>query len=145
LPLARAPQRHSRAVIETIFPPEVVGATWYVGLRNGLDLTFGIFLIAGMARRAAVRGTRPRLTWATIQRTACLPSLLFLVLTTARSIGLTQWAGLVLIPAAMAAWAYTYQQMRADSDDDAYRRLGRRLARRAHTKTRHASTAPGPA
>lgn len=90
-------------------------------------------------RRMAVRGSRPRYTWATIQRAACWPALVFVIMTTLRSIALAQPAALVLVPVALAAWTLTFRQMRADGDDDWFSRTGRRVRRWA------ASLGPAPA
>lgn len=128
--------------VETLIPTAAVTSPFFLGLRLGLDLAYGLFLIAGLRRRAAVRGSRPRSTWATVQRAACWPALLFIVLTTMRSISLAQPLALLLVPLALAGWAYTYQQMRADGDDDWFSQASRRLRRWASSLGTRAATAP---
>lgn len=128
--------------LETIIPTEAVTSPVFLGLRLALDLTYGIFLVAGLLRRSAVRGSRHRYTWATVQRAACWPALVFVVMTTARSIGLSQPLGLLLVPVALACWAYTFRQMRADGDDDWFTRAGRRLRRWAASLGTSAHAAP---
>lgn len=129
-----ARKRHAGAmepgqVVETLIPTAAVTSPLFLGVRLALDLAYGIFLIAGLRRRAAVRGSRPRYAWATVQRAACWPALVFIVMTTMRSISLTQPLALLLVPIALAGWAWTFQQMRADGDDDFFTRLGRRVRR----------------
>lgn len=127
-------------LVETLIPTAAVTSPLFLGVRLALDLAYGIFLIAGLRRRAAVRGSRPRYAWATVQRTACWPALVFIVMTTMRSISLTQPLALLLVPLALAGWAWTFQQMRADGDDDLFTRLGRRVRRWASSLGR----APAP-
>lgn len=115
--------------LETLIPTAAVTSPVFVGLRLALDLAYGVFLLAGLRRRAAVRGSQPRYTWATIQRAACWPALAFVVMTTLRSISLTQPLALLLVPVALACWALTFRQMRADGDDDWFTRARRRLRR----------------
>lgn len=124
-------------VVDTLIPTAAVTSPLFLGLRLALDLAYGIFLIGGLRRRAAVRGSRPRYAWSTIQRAACWPALVFIVMTTMRSISLTQPLALLLVPLALAGWAYTYRQLRADGDDDWFTRTGQRLRRWA------ASLGPG--
>lgn len=116
-------------LVESLVPTEAVTSPVFLGVRLALDLTFGVFLIGGLVRRSAVRGSRPRYTWATIQRVACWPGLVFVVMTTLRSLALLQPLALVLVPAALAAWAYTYRQLRADGDDDWFTRTASRVRR----------------
>lgn len=115
--------------IETLIPTEAVTSPAFVGLRLALDLAYGVFLLSGLLRRAAVRGSHERYRWATVQRAACWPGLVFVVMTTVRSISLTQPLALLLVPVALAAWAYTFRQMRADGDDDWFSRTATRLRR----------------
>ena len=122
-------------------PAEAVSAPLFVGARNALDLAFGIFLIAGLLRRQAVRGSAPRYRWATIQRACCWPGLLFIVFTTLRALGLMQPLALILVPAALAAWTYTYRQMRADADDDWFAGAAKRLRRAFGSRTASAHLA----
>ena len=116
-------------LVETLIPAGAVTAPAFLGLRLAADLAYGIFLLAGLRRRMAVRGSRPRYTWATIQRAACWPALVFIVMTTLRSIALAQPAALVLVPVALAAWTLTFRQMRADGDDDWFGRTATRVRR----------------
>ncbi len=66
-------------LVESLVPTEAVTSPVFLGVRLALDLAFGLFLIGGLIRRSAVRGSRPRYTWATIQRAACWPGLVFVV------------------------------------------------------------------
>ncbi|MAY95706.1 MAG: hypothetical protein CMH84_04085 [Nocardioides sp.] len=116
-------------LVESLVPTEAVTSPVFLGVRLALDLAFGVFLIGGLIRRSAVRGSRPRYTWATIQRVACWPGLVFVVMTTLRSLALLQPLALVLVPAALAAWAYTYRQLRTDGDDDWFTRTASRVRR----------------
>lgn len=127
-------------LVETLIPTGAVTAPLFLGLRLATDLTYGIFLLAGLRRRMAVRGSRPRYAWATIQRAACWPALVFVVMTTLRSIALTQPAALLLVPIALAAWTLTFRQMRADGDDDWFSRTATRL--RSWAASLGASPAP---
>ncbi len=102
-------------LVESLVPVEAVTSPVFLGVRLALDLAFGVFLIGGLIRRSAVRGSRPRYTWATIQRVACWPGLVFVVMTTLRSLALLQPLALVLVPAALAGWAYTYRRRTAGS------------------------------
>lgn len=115
--------------IETLIPTDAVTSPIFIGLRLALDLAYGVFLLSGLRRRAAVRGSHQRYRWATMQRAACWPGLVFIVMTTLRSISLTQPLALLLVPLALAAWAYTFRQMRADGDDDWFTRTATRLRR----------------
>lgn len=130
-------------VVDTLIPTAAVTSPLFLGLRLALDLTYGIFLIGGLRRRASVRGSRPRYTWSTIQRAACWPALVFIVMTTMRSISLTQPLALLLVPLALAGWAYTYRQMRADRDDDWFTRAGQRLRRWVASLGTRAAAAAG--
>ena len=128
-------------LVETLIPVGAVTSPLFLGLRLAADLAYGVFLVGGLRRRSAVRGSRPRYAWATIQRAACWPALVFVVMTTLRSIALTQPLALLLVPAALAAWTYTFRQLRADGDDDWFGRAARRLRRWASSLGSHVQVA----
>lgn len=115
--------------IETLIPTEAVTSPAFVGIRLALDLAYGMFVLGGMLRRSAVRGSHPRYRWATVQRTACWPAMIFIIMSTMRAISLTMPLGLLLIPAILAAWVYTFRQMRTDGDDDWFTGASKRLKR----------------
>lgn len=127
--------------LDTLIPVEAVTSPGFIGLRWALDVTYGLFVIGGMLRRSAVRGSRPRFQWATVQRAACWPAMVFIVMSTMRAISLAMPLGLILIPMVLVAWVYTYRQMRADGDDDWFTGAGTKLRRWA----RGLSTSQRPA
>jgi hypothetical protein len=47
-------------LVETLIPVGAVTSPLFLGLRLAADLAYGVFLVGGLRRRSAVRGSQPR-------------------------------------------------------------------------------------
>lgn len=87
-------------------------------LMTGMVASFG-WIAAEVARRASVRGSRPRYVWASVERALRYPALVYFSISAAiESVFYKDWLLFATACAGVALWMVLWHEKKRDGDDD---------------------------